>query len=91
MGKTSKKASAAKAVRKAPKRRVQGKTGRSQHAFACFSKEARKDVLAKVHLSDPKNLGAASKALAAAWAELSTQERKPYDARHAGGSRKLLR
>ncbi|CAK9010685.1 unnamed protein product, partial [Durusdinium trenchii] len=80
MGKTSKKASAAKAVRKAPKRRVQGKTGRSQHAFACFSKEARKDVLAKVHLSDPKNLGAASKALAAAWAELSTQERKPYEA-----------
>lgn len=62
-------------------KRVRGKGGRAKHAFMCFSKEKRKDVLAEVGLKDaPENFGAASKALSSAWSKLSEAQRKPFEA-----------
>lgn len=62
-------------------KRVRGKGGRAKHAFMCFSKEKRKDVLAEVGLKDaPENFGAASKALSSAWAKLNEAQRKPFEA-----------
>lgn len=62
-------------------KRVRGKGSRAKHAFMCFSKEKRKDVLAEVGLKDaPENFGAASKALSSAWAKLNEAQRKPFEA-----------
>lgn len=82
----AKKSSSAKTKKSTKKKsgaqkRVRGKGGRAKHAFMCFSKEKRKDVLAEVGLKDaPENFGAASKALSSAWAKLSEAQRKPFEA-----------
>ena len=77
--KTSKKSK--RKTSKSVKTRIRGKGDRAKHAFMCFSKEKRKDVLVEAGLKDgPENFGAASKALSAAWSKLNSSERKPFEA-----------
>ncbi|CAJ1368260.1 unnamed protein product, partial [Effrenium voratum] len=78
----AKKTKTGKKVKKltTEKRRVRGKGGRSKNAYLYFSTAKRKEVLRATGIEDvPDNFAEAAKALSAAWAKLSSSQRRPYE------------